>query len=294
MESFFQNASMFFTAAKANILAGVAQIKDDTGIEQLPISNEFDTINANFVTTMRRCSQVLETFKALNEKLLDLSKSFTNVSLSFEKCFSFCSGDCITNLNSLKTASFCVSQLTEITVKSKIVNNIMKPYQLIYHEGYPLYEIRNTIKSSFSIYQQYKKEYDYTFSIDAAAPIVENNRQEKEKYQQKYESNYAIFRDKGRALYERLKEMDKQLLDIYDQIEREYFQEMKRIFDELNAEDPKDFELDIPFTNYSDEEPINKEENENTENLTLTQPNNNSSQILNVPIELDSDMPSLE
>ena len=75
MESFFQNASMFFTAARANIVAGVAHIKDDTGFEQLTISNEFDTLNSNFVVVMRRSAQIADSFRALCTNLTNLSNS---------------------------------------------------------------------------------------------------------------------------------------------------------------------------------------------------------------------------
>ena len=89
MESFFENVSMFFTAARANIVAGVAHIKDDTGLEQMTISNEFETLNSNFILVMRRSAQISDSFRSLCKNLINLSNSLCEVAINFEKCFAF-------------------------------------------------------------------------------------------------------------------------------------------------------------------------------------------------------------
>ena len=181
MDNFFQNASKLWTSAKANLLAGVAQFKDDAGIEQFSISNEFDTLNCNFVDVMRRSNQIATTFQEFCKNLIRLTTNLVNLSVSFEKCFAFCEGESVDNVKKLESACIRIKALTDAYIRGRIILEIIEPYEMLNKEGNPLYQVRSNIKSNFAMYQQYKKAYDNTYNWNTSEVIIENNRIETEK-----------------------------------------------------------------------------------------------------------------
>ena len=280
--NFLETATKLWTNAKTTILANVAQVKDDVGIEQIYISEDFEKTNQNFVRIMRRSNQMVSSFVDLSKCLCDLTKSFSNICSAFEQCSSFCESASFSSLESLKKVCDDIDQITKSTAKQIIYIELIKPYSDINNSGNKLYPLRTRMKSNFSLYQQYRNEYGKSYSVQASNSILDSLKAEMDKYKTLFECDFEEFKKTVKQLLVLIEDEDNKCIEKYKKIEQQYVLNIKSAFDELTAEDPKTFNVDVQFVNIVDDD----------FDVETAQPKNTDNEV--VPLELDSAMPSLE
>ncbi|EAX96067.1 hypothetical protein TVAG_265560 [Trichomonas vaginalis G3] len=221
---------------------------------------------------MKHTNDVNNSLTRLSKRILKASQSLSKIADLYTVAYKVDSSDLLKDVNAFKVCTDKISDLCNLYAAQKIPVELRTPFTKIHIDGSELYNVRNAIKTNYSMYKKFSDEFDIHFNKNSDEYILNNLRENVEKHYQIYTEKISVFIEATKKLSSRMKIEETKAIFKFSQFEHEFITELTKIYKDINSYNPDYYVASEVFVN------IDEEKDDES----------------NVKVQIDTDCPSLD